>query len=118
MDEKVDYNSADLPFQSPPFPAGLNPSNPTIGPSPPIPGPDGAAQDDHRTPGTFVKPYSAKTITATQVYRYTCPCANGGQPVVVYGPLNIVRSVSQNTDGSWKFEIRKDTHSATINPLP
>jgi hypothetical protein len=37
VNEKVDYNSADLPFQSPPFPAGINPPNPTILPVPPIP---------------------------------------------------------------------------------
>jgi hypothetical protein len=115
---KVDYNSADLPFASPPFPAGINHPNPTILPVPPIPGPNGIGMDNHSTPGTFVKPYSAKTITATQNYRYTCPCANSGQPVVLYGPLDIVRSVSQNADSSWKFVITKDGKSATINPLP
>jgi hypothetical protein len=116
--EKVDYNNADLPFASPPFPAGINPPNPTILPSPPVRGTDGAIQDNHSTPGAFVKPYSAKTITSTQVYRYTCGCANSGQPVVLYGPLSIVRSVSQNSDSSWKFVITKDGKSATINPLP
>ena len=116
--EKVDYNSADLPFASPPFPAGINPTNPTILPNPPAAGNLGELEDNHSTPGSFVKPYSAKTITSTQVERYTCACANGGQPVVFWGPVNIVRSVSQNTDGSWKFLITKDGSSATINPLP
>jgi hypothetical protein len=116
--EKVDYNSQDLPFASPPFPANINPPNPTILPVPPVPGTDGAIEDNNSTPGSFVKPYSAKTITATQVWRYTCGCANNGQPVVFYGPHSIVRSVTQNTDGSWKFLITKDGKSATINPLP
>jgi hypothetical protein len=118
VNEKVDYNSSDLPFASPPFPAGLNPANPTILPVPPIPGPNGLGQDNHSTPGTFVKPYVAKTITATQNYRYTCACASGGQPVNMFGPVSIVRSVSQNANGSWKFTITKDGQSATINPLP
>jgi hypothetical protein len=74
--------------------------------------------DDHSTPGSFVKPYSAKTIIATQVYQYTCSGANGGNPVKLKGPLQIKRSVSQNTNGSWKFTITKSGASASINPLP
>lgn len=115
--EKVDYNPADLPFASPPFPAGLNPPNPETGQ---VAGDLGAFPngDVHVTPGSFVKPYSAKSITATQIYRYRCPCHNNNAWQTLIGPLNIVRSVSRNPNGSWKFTVTKSGASATINPLP
>lgn len=112
--EKVDYDPADIPFPSPPFRA-LSPPNPTILN---VPGADGMAQDNHSTPGPFVRPYRAASITATQIYRYNCPCKSGGAWQTLAGPINIVRSVSQNTDGTWKFTITKSGSSATINPLP
>jgi hypothetical protein len=80
---------------------------------------DPGFNDFHRTAGTFVKPYVASSITAVQNYQYICACANNGQPVNLTGPLNIVRSVSQNTNGSWKFTVTKPTNGqASINPLP
>lgn len=67
----------------------------------------------------FVTPYGASSFTGVQRYRYTCPCANGGSPVNLMGLLNIVRSVSQNTNGSWKYTVTKPTNGqASINPLP
>ena len=115
VSERVDYRAADLPFPSPPFPAGLNPPNPTILS---VAATDGAAQDNHSTPGAFVKPYAAASVTAMQIYRYTCPCSNGGNPVTIFGPLAIVRSVIRNPNGSFRFEITKSGATATINPLP
>jgi hypothetical protein len=117
VDEYVDYNSSDLPFASPPFPGGINPPNPTILPSPPVVGSTGTMQDNHQTPGSFVKPYSEKSITARQRYRYTCPCANNGQPVILYGPLSIVRSVTFQNN-RWQFIISKDGNIVIIDPLP
>lgn len=67
---------------------------------------------------TFVKPYTAATVTAPQIYRYSCSCKDNGAFVTLLGPHNIVRSVSQNANGSWKFTITKTGSSATINPLP
>jgi hypothetical protein len=116
--EIVAYKPADLPFPSPPFPAGLSPPNPTIQPTPPVPGSDGASQDNHSTPGTFVKPYKAASVVAVQNYRYTCTCANNGNPIVISGPISITRTVGQNADGTFKFVISKSGSSATINPLP
>ena len=113
--ERVDYRAADIPFPSPPFPAGLRPNNPTILN---VAGVNGAAQDNHSTPGAFVKPYAAASVTATQIYRYTCTCANSGNPVTIMGPINIVRAVIMNANGSFRFEITKSGSSATINPLP
>jgi hypothetical protein len=116
--EKVDYNAADLPFPSPPFPSGLNPPNPTT--TPDYAGNLGTFPfgDNHSTPGTFVKPYSAATVTATQIYRYHCPCHNSDAWTTLLGPHNIVRSVSQSTGTNWKFTITKTGSSATIDPLP
>lgn len=114
--ERVDYDPADIPWPSPPFPAGHFPPNPTIGN---VPATDGAVFDNHTTTGTFVKPYAARSFTAIQVYRYTCPCANGGNPVSLSGfPYSIVRTVSQNANSTWKFTVTKTGSSATIDPLP
>ena len=115
ISELVQYTASDLPFPSPPFPAGLNPPNPTILS---VPGVDGVAQDNHSTPGTFVKPYAAASVTAVQRYRYTCACDNSGNPVVIVGPINLVRSVFKNPTGTFGFKITKSGSSATINPLP
>jgi hypothetical protein len=113
MGELVTYNPNDVPFPAP-FP-DVSPANPTPTPFNPT---TGEATDDHYTPGTFRKPYFAKSMTATQVYRYWCPCVNGGAWTTIMGPLYITRSVSQNPDGTWKFTITKAQGSATINPLP
>jgi hypothetical protein len=118
VSEKVTYDPADIPFPSPPFPTNLSPDNPTFLS---VPGDFGRGQDNHRTPGTFVKPYVARTVTATQIYYYTCRAAYSGAltgPITLAGPHSIVRSVSQNGDGSWKFQITKNGFSASINPLP
>ena len=112
--EIVTYTPADIPFPSPPFPP-ISPPNPTIID---IAGTDGGFSDNHSTPGTFVKPYKAASVTAVQRYRYTCACANGGSPVVVMGPLNIIRSVAPNANGTFRFSITKSGSSATIDPLP
>jgi len=105
-----------FPFPSPPFPADAY-SNPTIGD---FSATSGTFTDDHfLTPSTtFVKPYSASSFTATQYYRYKCSCANGGNYVNMVGPLSIVRSVSQNSNATWKFTVTKSSCSAQINPLP
>jgi hypothetical protein len=113
LSERVEYDPAELPFKSPPF-VPANPPNPTILT---VPGVDGVAEDNHSTPG-FVKPYVAATVTAVQRYRYSCSCALAGAAVVIEGPLNIVRAVTANGDGSFKFTITKSGSSATINPLP
>lgn len=113
--EKVDYTASDLPFASPPFPSGISPPNPTVTEGSAT---GGFLEDNHSTPGTFVKPYSAKTITASQIYRYRCTCKDNNAWITLLGPLSITRSVSQNTNGSWKFTITKSGQSATINPLP
>jgi hypothetical protein len=107
-------------FPTPPFP-----TNTTNGvPDPTIvnvAGSDGIIGDVNLVPGisAFQTPYSFASVTSTQNWRYRCPCANGGNWVNVMGPLSIVRTVSQNTNGSWKYTITKPTGgSASFDPLP
>ncbi len=125
--EWVGYIPSELSSSSPPFPA-ITPfwNNPTefYG----VPGIDGVLHDVHVTPRVsgskytdpagFVRPYSAKSINATQWYRYRCTCYNGNNLVNIAGPISIVRSVSANGGGTWRFVITKSGNSATINPLP
>lgn len=103
-------------FPSPPFPNITVPNPTTTG----RPGNEGAFQDNHSTPGSFVRPYSNSSFTATQYYRYSCPCKNGGAYVNVAGPNDIVRTVSRVNFSTpdYKFTITKSGASATINPLP
>lgn len=105
-------------WPSPPFPAGSSSDNPSIDY---LPGSRGGFADIHHLDDpnyTFVKPYRAASFTGTQYYRYSCPCSNGGAWRNVMGPLSIVRSVSQNPNGTWKYTVTKSGASATINPLP
>lgn len=112
--EIVTYPAASIPFPSPPFPP-LSPNNPTIIW---VAAAAGTFQDNHSTPGTFVKPYAAASVTATQNYRFRCPCENNNNPAVISGPISIVRSVSQRPDAQFRFTITKSGSSASIDPLP
>jgi hypothetical protein len=119
--ERVDYPTTNCTvngqneycWPSPPWAAGgaPNPSTPSFIAT------SGVGNEIHSALG-FLKPYQAATFTATQVYRYMTPCANGGNWVILSGPLNIVRTVSQNQDGTWKYNITKGLHSVTLSPLP
>jgi hypothetical protein len=82
-----------------------------------IPASTGFVYDDHSTM-PIQAPYMSASFTAQQRYIYTCPCANGGQPVVLQGIHSIVRTISQNPNGTYKYEITKTGSSAGINPLP
>jgi hypothetical protein len=107
--EIVEYDPANLPFP-PPFPL-LSPPNPTVVNNS---GSLGGIQDNHSTPGTFRTPYMARSVVASQVNRYSCPCSNGGAWTTLMGPLTIVRSVEQVAGGSWRFTITKDGDQATM----
>jgi hypothetical protein len=73
----------------------------------------GSSPDTHGHPN-FVRPYTADTFTATQYYQYICPCANGGQPVNMMGPLSITRSVYfLSPSGNWEYTITKSGSSAS-----
>ncbi len=73
--------------------------------------------DQHRPPNAFGTPYSAATFTASQVYRYTCPCANNGIPVDM-ASFTITRSVSKNADGTWKYTVIKSSGETASRNLP
>lgn len=113
--ERVDYDPGDLPFPSPPFPAGISPSNPTQNSQDAA---LGTAYDNHITAGSFVTPYNSRSVVASQVYRFSCPCYSSGDWITIAGPHDITRSVISNGGGSWRFEVTKTGESATINPLP
>jgi hypothetical protein len=83
----------------------------------PSPGTDGAMGDVHSSK-PFVKPYKEAGFTATQHYRYRTPCANGGNPVNLMGPISIVRAVKQKANGDFVYVITKSGKSAKIDPLP
>ena len=123
--EIVDYPGIGPGFfyPSPPFPT--NPTNgiadPTEAPVPFARGSDGVIGDRNLVPGigAFRTPYSFSSVTSTQNWRYRCPCKNAGAWINVFGPLSINRSVSQNTNGSWKYTITKPIGGATsFDPLP
>ncbi|HEX5411140.1 MAG TPA: hypothetical protein VFZ27_04695 [Terriglobia bacterium] len=114
VNEKVSYPGTQNPYVWPDPPWNTATPNPTIAPNPPVPGTDGAASDNH-SPGTFVKPYQAANFNASQIYQYSC---TGGISGTLMGPLTISRSVSQNSNGTWKYMITKSGASASINPLP
>jgi hypothetical protein len=115
--EIVTYTGSD-PYQppTPPFPVHA-PRNPTIRD---LRATADGLEDIHSPggSGTFVKPYVAASYTGVQTYRYSCPCKNNGAYVTLLGPHNIVRTVSQNPDNTWKYVITKLGQTATIDPLP
>jgi hypothetical protein len=112
--EEVTYPGGN-PFVWPKPPWNGSTPNPTI--IMPSPGSDGVMQDNHSSK-PFVKPYKEAFFTATQFYRYQCPCANGGRPVKLMGPISIVRKVDKKSDGNFKYTITKSGKSASIDPLP
>lgn len=111
--EIVSYPGSSSPYvwAHPPFTRSS--TNPTVID---VSATSGSGQDDHLGP-PFATPFSAASFTATQYYRYKCPCANGGNYVNLMGPISIVRSVTQNANGSWKYTVTKSGSSATVNPM-
>lgn len=118
MGEIVMYPGNANPFQppSPPWPKNSPFTNPTVRD---VTGGAGSLIDDHQMPSLlFVTPFSQSDFTATQNYRYRCACGpNANQYVPVLGPLSIVRSISQNSDKSWKFTVTKSGCTATLSPI-
>jgi hypothetical protein len=110
--ERVTYPQ--IPFPTP-FPA-LSPPNPT---EIDVPGSYGGLIDTHSTPGQFRTPYFTNAFHAEQIYRYQCPCSNGGAWSTMMGPHNITRFVNQHApNGNWYFLLSKLGDTATIDPLP
>jgi hypothetical protein len=113
--EKVDYPGSANPFKFPSPPWGASWQNPTIIW---LAATNGGFHDNHSVPLPFVKPYVAASVTATQNYRYQCPCANNGNPVVISGPISIGRTVTQKADGNFKYTATKSGVTATVDPMP
>ena len=64
---------------------------------------------------SWTKPYQYATFSATQYYQYSC---NGPTQHTLMGPITITRTVSQNANGTWMYQVTKSGSSATLNPLP
>jgi hypothetical protein len=112
ISEKVTYPGPDPFFwPSPPWINGTH--NPEIRS---VAATDGQAPDDHGTK-PFVTPYKAATFTASQDYLYQCSDVNGGEPILIQFQ-EIVRSVIDNHNGTFRYVITKSGASAGINPLP
>lgn len=79
---------------------------------------EGYMSDSHWQGVGWRTPYSAATVVGSQMYWYRCTCYNDNQKIIISGPWEISRSVSQNADGTWKYSISKDGESTNINPLP
>jgi hypothetical protein len=96
-------------WKSPPYAPTQTPFPVTLG----GPATTGTAPDTHGHP-SFVTPYSADSFTATQYYQYICPCANGGQPVNIMGPLSISRSITFiSPSGKWQYTATKSGVTAS-----
>lgn len=111
--EIVNYPNGADPYVWPHPPWDEDSPNPTVIN---VPGSDGGLGDNHR-PGVFFQPYFQASFTATQYYRYRCPCSNNNQYVNLLGPISIGRSVSSNGSGGWMYTITKSGESHSLNPL-
>lgn len=73
----------------------------------------GASSDTHYNHG-FLRPYFLNQFTATQKYRYRCPCANGGDYVDMRVGIGIQRDVN-SISGVWSYSVTKSGASAQLN---
>jgi len=80
-----------------------------------VSGPSAVFVDDHFPPNSFTHPLNSASFSATQKYRYKC--GSGGY-VYLTGSMIIKRTVTRNSNGSWKYTVTKSGSSATIDPIP
>jgi hypothetical protein len=124
--ETVTYPGAPGSFtMAVPFPNITNP-NPTVTNQPAVPGSfedDNALASNGTQNTNFRTPFSGSSFTATQVFRYSCLIlgsnfSNQLYPTTLGESLPIVRTVTSNGDGTFKFTVTKPTGgTATINPI-
>ena len=102
--EIVTYpNGNPFTWPSPPYSIDSGTPNPSVNEGGAT---NGQADDRHIHKG-FRTPYTFATFTATQTYRYKCPCKNGGAYVNLLGPIEIVRPVQLPPFGAWTYIIQK-----------
>ena len=97
-------------WPSPPYISGYTFNNPSFS-EPLITASEVGAIDTHTQPG-FRTPYQIKMFTVKQRYQYSCLCARFGEWITMKGPINIVRSISNNP---WKYTITKSGSSNSVN---
>ncbi|MCY3820528.1 MAG: hypothetical protein OXH52_14405 [Gammaproteobacteria bacterium] len=71
--------------------------------------------DDH-FPGSFASNLANGSVTATQRYEYSCPCATNNQWMVLQNH-RIYREVERKANGQYRYTITKAGRSATIDPI-
>jgi len=105
--EAVTYQGPPGVYKWPSPPWNTSVTNPSVGPTPKIPGSNGTGGDTQYT-GTFVTPYGTNHFDATQVYEYSCPVLSGDLAT----GITIHREVDQN--GSYyTYKITKSGASAS-----
>jgi hypothetical protein len=109
--EIVTYPDGD-PFNwpSPPYASNSGNDNPEIRE---VNGNLGGSPDTHGHK-LFQTPYTFNTFTATQYYRYKCPCKNGGAYVNLMGPIEIIRTVQFVPFPAWTYQIKKSGSLAHV----
>lgn len=106
------------PWPTPPFPIITEP-NPPAGARYEVVGNLGVLGDSIRLPNrVFVKPYSNSTFRIVQNYAFNCPYYGSNSDHILYGPIAIDRTVTQNTSGGWQYIVAKPPIQGKINPLP
>jgi len=105
--EAVTYPGPPGTYVWPSPPWKFSQPNPSVGPTPKIPGSNGTGGDT-QYPGTFATPYGTNQFDATQVYEYSCPVGSGDLAT----GITIHREVDQN--GSYyTYKITKSGQSAS-----
>lgn len=115
LGERVDYSGSQNVYYPPlPFNQLAPHPNPTIlshsGANP-------RPQPDRHGNGGFMAPPFEASYTATQIYRWRCPCKDNNQWHISIGPHDITRSVIATGFDLYKYTITKLGYSATIEPI-
>lgn len=91
-----------------PFPQSIQWNQPTLSNPADIDPTAGSLTDTQSTPGAFVKPYTKNSFSASQMYRWWCPCfQNGAWQNFLGALLTITRTVDQDASQNWYFQICK-----------
>ena len=90
--------------------------------NPPTPNPtsvsgagSNAGFNDTNAPAdSYQQPYSAASFQATQRFWFTCPNYKNGSIQSLAPDVTISRSVFQDTDSFWKYQITKSGYTNTV----
>jgi len=114
--EKVQYPGGGTTFTwpSPPYMPDVE-FNPTVNAVDATQG-TGNTTDTHKH-AAFKTPYQFNNFKATQYYRYTCSCKNGGAEQPLAGPFEIDRTVQLVPFTDWTYTVTKSGAMARLQPI-